>query len=106
MVQQQMTQKDFQNKIERTVQTSPCLKCAVEISTEATKCPACGYEPKQGYESEAGTALVFGFVSALTIVGIVIAIPLWWYAAKCQRKAEGMKPTNTKPDKFTKGPNI
>lgn len=76
------------------------------ISTEATKCPACGYEPRQGYESEAGLANFFALLLSLTIVGIVLAIPLWWYGIKCQQKAEGMKPTNTPPDKITDSPNI
>lgn len=85
---------------------SNCLKCNEEISTKATKCPACGYEPKQGYESEAGFSKLIAIFLTLTIVGIVLAIPLWWYAAKCQRKARGMKPTNTVPDRITAPPNI
>lgn len=85
---------------------SRCLKCNEAISPEATRCPACGYEPKQGYESEAGMAKAYAFLFSLTIVGIVLAIPLWWYAVKCQRKAKGMKPTNTEPDAITDSPNI
>lgn len=87
-------------------QTSQCLKCAEEISTEATKCPACGYEPRQGYESEAGMAKLWGFLISLTIVGVIIGIPLWWHGMKCQKKARKMKPTNKKPDRITAPPNV
>jgi hypothetical protein len=87
-------------------QTSQCLQCAEEISTKATRCPKCGYEPKQAYESEAGFAKIWAIFLSLTIVGVVVAIPLWRYGQKCQRKARGMKPTNTEPDGITASPNI
>ena len=85
---------------------SPCLKCAEEISTKATRCPNCGYEPKRGYESEAGIAKLWGFLISLTIVGVIVGIPLWWYGMKCQKKAREMKPTNTEPNHITAPPHI
>jgi len=86
--------------------TSACLRCHVPISIEATVCPACGYAPQRSYKSEGGFAKVAGFLISLTIVGSVIGMPLWWYGRKRVQQAQGMKPTNTRPDSVTESIDI
>ena len=86
--------------------TSACLRCHVSIPTEATVCPVCGYAPQRSYKSEGSFAKVFGILISLTIVGSVIGIPIWWYGRKRKQQAQGMKPTNTRPDSITESLDI
>jgi hypothetical protein len=51
-------------------------------------------------------ARAYALLFSLTIVGIVLAIPLWKYAKKYEKKARGMKPTNTEPDRTTAPPDF
>lgn len=81
--------------------TSECLKCRTKISTEAVECPACGYEPKEGYRGDAQWYGIWAIFFGLTVVGLVLAIPLWVSASKLWRKSKGMRPTNTEPDAHT-----
>lgn len=96
-------QQNISHWINETVE-SACLKCNEQTSTEATKCPAGGYEPNRGDGSEAGIAKLWGLLISLTIIGVIVGILLWWYKIKCQKKANGMKPTNTEPDQLTAPP--
>lgn len=96
---------------------APCRKCQTRISTDATRCPQCGYDPTPGLLATAALLLVFGpwagfglifaVVSlAMLTVGLtlpelagawvgtaILCAPAWgyvvWYGARWRRTAAG-----------------
>jgi len=75
-----------------------CKKCVEEISTDATKCPQCGYEPKtEGYYGRL-TMMLVGFALTATIIGALLGLPLLYLGYKSQKKHEDMKPTTESPN--------
>lgn len=62
---------------ERVAEMGTCEKCASEISTNADRCPQCGYEP-------ANHGILLSIIAALTTMGAVLLsgfIVIVWIAA-------------------------
>lgn len=75
-------------------ETAPCKKCTEEISTEAKRCPECGYEPSSHGRWWRQGGMLIGFILTITLVGAIVGIPLMilsWYGNK---QADRWTPTN------------
>jgi hypothetical protein len=79
-------------------ETGTCGKCASEISTEATKCPNCGYEAKTEASTGRSIMMIIGLLLTGTIIGAVIGIPLLYLGYKSIQYHKELTPTNTSPD--------
>jgi len=100
--------------------TAPCRKCESDIPTDATRCPACGYDATPGLLATLGWILALPFAglevllivtaqagaltTALTIgeaigaaiasgilFGVPIAYVVWFWNRRSRTAAEGSK---------------
>lgn len=73
--------------------TAKCTKCYTEISTDAKKCPSCGYEP-----SDLGYFPLIGYIIAILIsltgAGIILGIGIVIGILAVEAKVSDAKPTN------------
>jgi len=78
------------------VETDPCLKCRSEISTEAERCPECGYDPS-AQDNRGRWLIPIGALLTMTVVGAIIGIPMILLGWLGKRAAAGQKPTTAEP---------
>lgn len=76
----------------------PCLKCNESISTEAMRCPECGYEPRNRGKWGRVIGVLVGFVLTMTGIGAIIGLPMLWYLYKAQQRAKERLPTVDEPE--------
>jgi hypothetical protein len=77
--------------------TAACQKCASTISTEATRCPECGYEPSAQGARARWWLIFLGALLTMTVVGAVIGIPMIVLGWLGNRATAGRKPTTHAP---------
>jgi hypothetical protein len=63
------------------------------ITTEASKCPECGYEPTKSDRISRGILRWISYLLILSIVGSIIGFPLLLLALYNDKKAKERKPT-------------
>jgi hypothetical protein len=73
----------------------PCQKCDSPISTDAARCPACGYEPGAEIRKQARWRWGIGALCCLTIIGGIIGIPLVISGFLHHRKAKSATPVHS-----------
>lgn len=83
-----------------STKTGDCLECHSTISADAKTCPYCDYSPEESLNNRASSNLGWAIVFAISIIGLVVAIPLWNRGKRDLRivKQVNLKPTNTDPD--------
>lgn len=66
--------------------TEPCTKCTREISTDASVCPECGYDPQSKGRLARRIFYIVGVVCTVSIIAAPIGIPilLFYYFAEKQ----------------------
>jgi len=63
--------------------TGLCEKCDSEVSTNAERCPNCGYAPQAKGRTVRKLFFVFGMLLTLSVIGAPVGIPmllLYWFA--------------------------
>lgn len=66
-----------------------CHECASEVNETAKTCPECGYSAKSEVKKTGYFLLAGGFVAALTGIGLILAIPAWYFGVRCFKDANG-----------------
>jgi hypothetical protein len=77
--------------------SAACQKCKSEISTEADRCPECGYEPAAKGGTTRWWMMFLGGLLTMTVIGAIIGIPMILVGYYATRKARGRKPTTYSP---------
>ena len=65
--------------------TAPCQKCRETISTDAHRCPNCGYDPSGENSLQRTVTLVLGALLCFTGIGLPLGL---WLILKAEREDE------------------
>jgi len=77
--------------------TAACQKCATDISTDADRCPACGYEPGTDGQLARTVGFIIAGLLCITVIGAVIGVPLAIGLWKLETTVKERTPTSYAP---------
>lgn len=69
-------------------ETVTCDRCKSAVGAGASVCPECGYSATKELNKTGYLLLVVGLIPAVTGVGLVLSLPVWYFAYRTLQDAQ------------------